>query len=150
MQTVKACDSIYLHPLPSVVVCNRGPSCHQLCSYWLWTHFYDTGSYPKSQEALLSFWQCLCLSRQVEPLSSCSIVEMCILPILLCGGENWVMSAESIKMLECFQGEIAKRILQLPKWYSNTTANVVYTWLEFPALHVYHQEVKILAQGHDK
>ena len=34
-----AWDSIYLHPLPSVVVCDKVPSCHQLCSYWLWTHF---------------------------------------------------------------------------------------------------------------
>ena len=38
------------------------------------------------------------------------------------------MSAESIKMLECFQGEVAKRILQLPKWYSNTAASVALGW----------------------
>ena len=31
---------------------------------------------------------------------------------------------ESIRILECFQGEIAKRILNLPKWYSNTAAIV--------------------------
>ena len=53
-----------------------------------------------------------------------SIVETCILPILLYGVENWVLSPESIRMLESFQGEIAKRILQLPKWYSNTAAIV--------------------------
>ena len=28
------------------------------------------------------------------------------------------MSPASTQMLKCFQGEIAKRILQLPKWYS--------------------------------
>ena len=38
------------------------------------------------------------------------------------------MSAESIKMLECFQGEVAKLILQLPKWYSNTAAKVTLGW----------------------
>ena len=38
--------------------------------------------------------------------------------------ENWVLSPESIRMFESFQGEIAKRILQLPKWYSNTAAIV--------------------------
>ena len=31
-------------------------------------------------------------------------------------------------MLECFQGEVAKRILQLPKWYSNTAAIVALGW----------------------
>ena len=31
-------------------------------------------------------------------------------------------------MLECFQGEIAKRILKLPKWYSNTEAIVALGW----------------------
>ena len=51
-------------------------------------------------------------------------METCILPILLYGVENWVLSPESIRMFESFQGEIAKRILQLPKWYSNTAAIV--------------------------
>jgi hypothetical protein len=31
-------------------------------------------------------------------------------------------------MLKCFQGEIAKRILKLPKWYSNTAAIVALGW----------------------
>ena len=50
------------------------------------------------------------------------------MPILLYGVENWIMSAEAIKMLECFQGEVAKRILQLPKWYSNTAAIIALGW----------------------
>ena len=38
------------------------------------------------------------------------------------------MSPESIQMLESFQGDIAKRILQLPKWYSNTAAIIALGW----------------------
>ena len=38
------------------------------------------------------------------------------------------MSTESLKKLECFQGEIAKRILKLPKWFSNTAACIVLGW----------------------
>ena len=38
------------------------------------------------------------------------------------------MSTESLKKLECFQGEIAKRILKLPKWFSNTAACIALGW----------------------
>ena len=43
------------------------------------------------------------------------------------------MSAKFIKMLECFQGEVAKCILRLPKWYSNTAAVVAVGWSSFHA-----------------
>ena len=40
----------------------------------------------------------------------------------------WIMSDESIEKLERFQGEMAKRILQLPKWYSNKVACTALGW----------------------
>ena len=43
---------------------------------------------------------------------------------MLYGVENWIFSAESLQRLESFQGEVAKRILKLPCWYSNTAACV--------------------------
>ena len=64
--------------------------------------------------------------------------EIGVLPVLLYGVENWILSPESIRMLECFQGEIAKTILNLPKWYSNTTA-----WLELTPLSLHHQKTKV-------
>ena len=36
-------------------------------------------------------------------------------------------------MLECFQGEVAKQILQLPKWYSNTATIVALSWSSLQA-----------------
>ena len=60
----------------------------------------------------------------LSPLSSSSIYQHCVLPILLYGLENWIFSAESLQRLESFQGEVAKRILKLPCWYSNTEACV--------------------------
>ena len=62
----------------------------------------------------------------LSPVSISSIVQHCVLPVLLYGVE---MSTESLKKLECFQGEIAKRILKLPKWFSNTAAcdGILYT-----------------------
>ena len=79
---------------------------------------------PARLYTLFLFGSIYAFQGTLSPVSCCSIVETCILPILLYGVENWVLSPESIGMLKSFQGEIAKRILQLPKWYSNTAATV--------------------------
>ena len=50
------------------------------------------------------------------------------MPVLLYGCENWVLTEQLISRLETFLGELAKRILKLPKWASNTAANVVMGW----------------------
>ena len=42
------------------------------------------------------------------PLSSVSILETCVVPILLYGSENWIMTESLMKKLESFQGELAK------------------------------------------
>ena len=116
---------------------------------------HDPNLCPESTEGIFSIWQYLRISRQVSPVSCCSIVETCssyhpplrcwelgsiirihsddwveacVLPILLYGVENWVLSSESIRMIDSFQGEIPKRILCLPKWYSNTAAIVALGW----------------------
>ena len=46
------------------------------------------------------------------------------MPVLLYGCENWILNAESKKMLESIQGELAKRILKWPKHFSNTAATI--------------------------
>ena len=46
------------------------------------------------------------------------------MPVLLYGCENWILNAESKKMVESFQGELAKRILKWPKHFSNTAATI--------------------------
>ena len=60
----------------------------------------------------------------LSPLSSVSILETCVVPILLYGSENWIMTESLMKRLEGFQGELAKRILIWPKHHSNTAAIV--------------------------
>ena len=49
---------------------------------------------------------------------------LCIL-ILLYGCENWSLCDSSLKALNSFLGKLCKRILKLPKWYSNTTTMIV-------------------------
>ena len=82
----------------------------------------------KARKAYFQFGSIYAFQGKLSPVSCCSIVETCVLPILLYGVENWVLSPESIRMLECFQREIAKRILKLPKWYSNSAAIIALGW----------------------
>ena len=77
----------------------------------------------------------------LSPLSSSSIYQLCV----LYGVENWIVS---LQRLESFQGEVAKRILKLPRWYSNTQACVA---LDMESMHsVYCPETEISASGDDQ
>ena len=82
----------------------------------------------KARKAYFQFGSIYAFQGSLSPVSTSSIVQWCVLPILLYGVENWIMSDESIEKLERFQGEMAKRILQLPKWYSNKVACTALGW----------------------
>ena len=58
-------------------------------------------------------------------LSCRSLIETCVMPILLYGCENWSLCDSSLKALNSFLGELCKRALRLPKWYSNTASMIV-------------------------
>ena len=64
-----------------------------------------------ARKAFFRFGSVHAFRGNLSPVSISSIVQHCVLPVLLYGVENWVISTESLKKLECFQGEIAKRIL---------------------------------------
>ena len=46
----------------------------------------------------------------ISPLSSSSVIECCVMPILMYGSENWVFTEALIDKLEAFQGELVKRV----------------------------------------
>ena len=48
----------------------------------------------------------------LSPLSTRSIIETCLIPILLSGSENWIVSGGILEQLESFLGELAKRALK--------------------------------------
>ena len=64
----------------------------------------------------------------LNPLSSRSIVESCILPVLLYGSEHWVLNFSLLEALESFQAELGRRILKLPKFSSKTVPLLVLNW----------------------
>ena len=61
----------------------------------------------------------------LNPLSTGSIIQTCVMPVLLYGCENWVLSDKSITQLQSFLGEMAKRALKWPRHFSNTAALMV-------------------------
>ena len=42
-------------------------------------------------------------------------IETCVLPALIYGAENWILTPVLVDRLESFQGELAKKILCWPK-----------------------------------
>ena len=58
----------------------------------------------------------------LSPLSTRSIIESCVMSVLLYGCENGIVSESCLKQLESFLGELAKRALKWPKHFPNTAA----------------------------
>ena len=69
-----------------------------------------------------------CLHDLLNPLSSCSIVECCVFPVLMYGSESWVLNTAFMRTLESFQAELVKHILKLPKFTSNNIPLLVLNW----------------------
>ena len=78
----------------------------------------------KARKAFFGYGSIDAFQGSLSPISSVSIIETCILPFLLYGAENWILTPVLIDRLESFQGELAKRILCWPMHHSNTAATL--------------------------
>ena len=65
----------------------------------------------KARRAFFALGRLGAFQGELSPLSSCSIYETCIVPILLYGSETWLLDSTSLNSLESFQHEIGCRIL---------------------------------------
>ena len=54
-----------------------------------------------------------------NPLTSSELYTVCILPVCLYGFESWVLTETMIDTIENFQGDLGKKILNIPKHHSN-------------------------------
>ena len=100
------------------------------CLGYFWNH--DLSAKPsveynimKARRAFFAYGSMGLFQGNLSPLSGRSVVETCVLPILLYGSENWCLTESSLQLLDSFLGELSKRLLKLPKWYSNTPASIV-------------------------
>ena len=79
----------------------------------------------KARQAFFHYGSIGAFQGDPSPLSSRSILDACVMPILLYGCENWLMTHALMEKVESFQAELAKRVLKWPKHHSNTAAMVV-------------------------
>ena len=97
----------------------------------LWWH-HDLSAKPsidhnilKARKSFFAYGSMGVFQGDLSPLSGRLVVDTCILPILFYGAENWCLSHHSLEILDSFLGELCKRLLKLPKWYTNTPASIV-------------------------
>ena len=64
----------------------------------------------------------------LNPVSSRSIVESCVFPVLMYGSESWILNSTLLSKLESFQAEIGKRILSLSRYTSNYVPILALKW----------------------
>ena len=87
-----------------------------------------TSRINKARSAFFSHGELGAFHGLLNPLSSRSLIECCIVPVLMYGSESWVLNSTLLSKLESFQAELGKRILKLPKHTSNTIPLLVLNW----------------------
>ena len=65
---------------------------------------------------------------KLNPLSGKTIFDTCVVPVLLYGSENWILTDSHLDQLEAFQGEIGRRILKLSRFHSTLATRVALKW----------------------
>ena len=70
-----------------------------------------------------------------------------MIPVLLYGCENWIMTDTNISILESFQGEIGRRILHFSKFHSILSTRVA---LQLPSitLCIFSRKLSLLRKVH--
>ena len=95
--------------------------------WWCWdlsaTKAVDE-AIKKARRAFFAFGAIGAFQGQLNPISGRSIYETCVIPTLLFGCENWVLTDSMLHQLESFQGEIGHRILQLSRHHSTLSTRL--------------------------
>ena len=64
----------------------------------------------------------------LNPLSGRAIFQMCVVPTLLHGCKNWILTEEVLLTLESFQEEVGRRILKLSRFHFALAVRVLLQW----------------------
>ena len=62
----------------------------------------------KTRRAFFVFGAMGAFHGKLNPISRKTIFNTCVIPILLFGSENWILTDPLVDQLEAFQGEIAE------------------------------------------
>ena len=63
-----------------------------------------------------------------NPVAAREIVEICVIPTLLYGAENWIVDDISLNLLERFKAELDRTILKLLKHHSSLSTTIGLSW----------------------
>ena len=85
----------------------------------------------KARRAFFHYGSIGMFQGDISSLSSRSVIECFVMPILMYGSENWILTEALIDKLEAFQEKLVKRVRKWPKHHSNTAA---ITALEMPTM----------------
>ena len=100
----------------------------------------------KRQEKPSLLWGSLgAFKGDLNPLSTCSICETCVLPILLYGCETWLFDSSCLAFLDSFQCEIGCRILRLPKHHSGNAVCIALHW-PYMSTRIFLRKVAFLSK----
>ena len=82
----------------------------------------------KARGAFFAHGQLGSFHGQLNPLSSRSLIESCVMPVLMYGSEFWHLNTTLLSRLESFQAELGKRILRLPRTTANSIPLITLDW----------------------
>ena len=82
---------------------------------------------------------------RLNPLTCTEVYEACVVSVCLYGSENWILTDQLLESLEKFQAEIGKRILNIPKQYSNLAPLITMRW-PYMRLRVLKRKLKFLTK----
>ena len=100
------------------------------CLGYHWSHDLSAltsieGNIIKARRSFFNYGGMGVFQGYLSPLSGREVVVTCIFPVLFYGCENWCLTNRWLQLLDSFLGELCKRLLRLPTWYSNTPAMVI-------------------------
>ena len=106
--------------------------------YWWHTNFSPVKSIQenicKAHRAYFALGSIGAYQGLLNPLSGRSLFTTFVLPILLYGSDNWILTEQLLMTLEKFQAEIGRRILRLSKSHSDVSVLIGLHW---PRIRVY-------------
>ena len=82
----------------------------------------------KARGAFFAHGQLGAFHGLLNPLSSRSLIESCVIPVLVYGTESWCLNETLLSKLESFQAQLGKRVLKLTKFTANNIPHMAPHW----------------------
>ena len=108
---------------------SRNPRCLGV----IWSHDLSPkqsveANIKKAHKAFFALGSLGVYQGKQNPLTSSEVYKVCIVPVCLYGSENWLLTDQLLDLLERFQSDVGKRILNLPKYHSNLCSRIALNW----------------------